>query len=303
MGIKKLAILGPTASGKTSLAINLAKKYQAVILSLDSLSIYKDIDIASAKPTLEERGDIPHFGIDEITPNELFSVKDFFKLYKKAYSFAKEHKKPLIIVGGSSFYLKAMLEGLSLKPKISPNTAKRVQRELLNIENAQNLANSIDKEFVKRVEKHDKYRLEKWLELFFETGEIPTLYQKRNKETPIIESIEIFEIEIDRGELRELLKIRTQKMLDDGLIKEIEYLIKTYSLSPSCQKAIGIKESIEYLEKKINLNTLFEKIVVNSARLAKRQQTFNKTQFKTNKTRAPLNALKRKIENYLTQYL
>ena len=117
--MKTIAILGPTASGKTALSIDLALEYNAIILSLDSLSIYTHIDIASAKPSLTERHGIVHFGIDVLLPNEHFDVTMFFELYTQAKTSALSHKKNLIIVGGTGFYLKAMMEGLSLRPELS----------------------------------------------------------------------------------------------------------------------------------------------------------------------------------------
>lgn len=299
MGVKKIAILGPTASGKTSLALSLAKKHNGVILSLDSLAIYKGVDIASAKPTLKERNGIAHFGIDELLPNASFNVKLFFTLYENAYNYALINKKPLFIVGGTSFYLKAMLEGLSLKPKISPLCTKRVKEALKNIKNAQALADSIDKSFVEKVEKFDRYRLEKWLELYFETGEIPTLFQLKNRQKPIIDSIDIFEVQIDRTILRKYIAKRTRQMIESGLIDEVKELRSNYGVKLSCMKAIGIKETLDYLDEKIDIKKLEELINIHTSQLAKRQQTFNKTQFSNPIIQAPIGALGEIIESYI----
>lgn len=295
----KIAILGPTASGKTALALWLANRFNGVILSLDSLALYKKIDIASAKPTLKERGKIVHFGIDVLYPNEPFNVTLFFELYQEAYDFAKKHNQPLIIVGGTSFYLKAMLEGLSSKPPISAMTKERVQLALKDLNNAQALAWAIDPDFAKKVQKFDRYRLEKWLELFFETGQIPTRYQLRTKQPPIIDKLPIFEVQIERAVLREKIRSRTKKMVQNGLIEEVKFLYKHYGKEPSCMKAIGIKEAIEYLEGRYDLNTLIEQITIHTAQLAKRQQTFNKTQFSSPIIRAPLDQLKDLITPYM----
>src|SRR6218665_1246559 len=112
--MKEIAIIGSTASGKTALSLEIANKTNSIILSLDSLCVYKEIEIASAKPTLEERGNIIHFGIDEVYPNEEFDVIKFIELYKKAKDYAIKNNKNLIIVGGTGFYLKALIDGLSL---------------------------------------------------------------------------------------------------------------------------------------------------------------------------------------------
>ena len=112
--MKEIAIIGSTASGKTGLSLDIANKTNSIILSLDSLSVYKEIDIASAKPTKEERGDIPHFGINEVYTNQEFDVMQFINSYKNAKKFALENQKNLIVVGGTSFYLKTLIEGISL---------------------------------------------------------------------------------------------------------------------------------------------------------------------------------------------
>lgn len=296
---KEIAILGPTASGKTALALQLAQEFGGVILSLDSLALYKQIDIASAKPTPEERGDIIHFGIDVLWPNEPFNVTLFFDLYTQASQFAKTNNMPLFIVGGTSFYLKAMLEGMSLKPPISATTKNRVSNVLKDLQNAQSFANAIDPSFSSKTEKFDRYRLEKWYELFFETGQIPTLYQAQTKQPPLIEKLPLFEVEIERPILRKRIRARTELMIENGLIDEVRFLVKKYGKEPSCMKAIGIKESIEYLEQKYDMDTLIEQISTHTAQLAKRQQTFNKTQFPSPITRAPAGELKKIIQAYM----
>ncbi|MEO1938415.1 MAG: isopentenyl transferase family protein, partial [Sulfurimonas sp.] len=133
MSLKQLAIIGPTASGKSDLGIKIAKEVDAYILSIDSLSIYKEIDIVSAKPSKEELREVKHFGIDELYPNEHFSVEIFIRLYKEVLQKCQKDSKNLIIVGGTSFYLKSLLDGLSPLPKITQETQKRVQEKLKSL--------------------------------------------------------------------------------------------------------------------------------------------------------------------------
>ncbi len=277
------ALIGPTASGKSDLAINLAKKLNYEILSLDSLSIYKEIDIASAKPSKKELSEVKHYGIDEIYPNEKFDVMKFIEIYKKI-----PHKN-IIIVGGSSFYLKAMIEGISKMPPISEDIkkeAKRLDYEFLK---------KIDPIYASKISSNDTYRIQRGIEIYLATNLPPTKYFKKNPPIPIIPDIPIFEIEIDRVKLKERIKLRTQKMFKSGLIDEVAYLEKKYRdrRLPSL-KAIGIKEVLDYFNGKYNKKELFEKIVTNTSRLAKRQQIFNKTQFK-NKISAPKEKLEKII--------
>ena len=277
------AIIGPTASGKSDLALKLAKKLNYEILSLDSLSIYKEIDIASAKPTEKELKKIKHYGINELYPNEKFDVMKFIEIYKKI-----SHKN-LIIVGGTSFYLKAMIEGISPMPKINEEIKKEAKK--LNY----NFLSKIDPQFASKISPNDTYRVQKGIEIYLTTNLPPTEYFKHNPPKPIIKNIPIFEIEIDRNKLREKIKKRTTKMFEIGLIDEVAYLEYKYrDRRLPALKAIGIKEVIDYFNGIYTKTKLFEKIVTNTSRLAKRQQIFNKTQFQ-NKISAPLEKLEKII--------
>ncbi|MDD5358881.1 MAG: tRNA (adenosine(37)-N6)-dimethylallyltransferase MiaA [Sulfurovaceae bacterium] len=278
---KQLAIIGATASGKSSLSLELAKKQNGIILSLDSLSVYKEINIASAKPTEEERKGILHFGIDEIYPNEPFDVTIFIKLYEKALNFAKQNDKNLIIVGGSSFYLKTLIYGISNLPNISQQTKEKTAEFLTNKQDAYDFINAIDPTYMSKIKPNDSYRIEKALNIYFETDTKPSAYFEVNPPMPIItEPLPIYEIKIPREELRDRIKRRTLKMIEDGLIDEIKMLETTYSREPNPMKAIGIKETLDFIDRKISKDELIELISTHTAQLAKRQTTFNRTQFK-----------------------
>lgn len=278
---KQLAIIGATASGKSALSIELANKYDGIILSLDSLSVYKDINIASAKPTLDERKHIIHFGIDEIYPNEPFDVTIFIELYKKALDFAKKNDKNLIIVGGSSFYLKTLLVGISNLPTISKQTKEKTADLLTNKQNSYDFMNAIDPVYMAKIKPNDTYRIEKALNIYFETKTKPSIYFEKNIPMPIItEHLPIYEIEIARDVLRNRIKQRTIKMLKDGLMDEVKMLQDKYTREPNPMKSIGIKETLDFIDDKISKDELIELISTHTAQLAKRQTTFNRTQFK-----------------------
>jgi tRNA dimethylallyltransferase len=276
---KEIAIIAPTASGKTALSIDLAHKTNSIVLSLDSLSVYKEIDIASAKPTLKERDGIVHFGIDEVYPDEKFDVMEFIDCYYRAKEYAKQNSKNLIIVGGTGFYLKAMVSGISPFPTLSSSTIEKVKESLIDIEDSYQLIKKLDPSHTKKIEKNDKYRIQKALEIYFETNLTPSEYFKQNKPKPIIKDLCLFQIETDVQKLRDRIAIRTKQMLQNGIIDEVRYLEKKYSRSPNCMKSIGIKEVLEYFDKKLDLKELEYWITTHTAQLAKRQRTFNKSQF------------------------
>ena len=277
--MKTIAILGPTASGKTSLSIRLAKEINANILSLDSLSIYKEIDIASAKPSILERDGVKHFGIDEILPNENFNVSIFLDFYNRAKDITIKENRNLIIVGGTGFYLKALISGLSQKPTISKEVKKEVVSKLKNINKAYKILKENDEAYAQKISHNDSYRIEKWFEIFLQTGKTASEYFTQNQKKPILKNLTIYEIDTPKDILRERISLRTKEMLKKGLIDEVVYLEKKYTREPNSMRSIGIKETLEFLDGFINKNELEEKIINSTAQLAKRQRTFNSTQF------------------------
>jgi tRNA dimethylallyltransferase len=270
--MKEIAIIGSTASGKTGLSLEIAQKTHSIILSIDSLSVYKEIDIASAKPTKEEQGDIIHFGIDEVFPNEEFDVIQFIDCYKKAKEFAKQNNKNLIIVGGTGFYLKSLIEGIStgvdFKIKLDSNAGE-----------IYDLLYSLDKNYMSKIERNDRYRIEKAYAIYKKTNLTPSVYFKENPKVPIAKDLKLFEILWEKEELRKRVQLRTSIMMKDKIIDEVIYLEKKYSRKPNSMSSIGILETLEFLDGKLNKKELEEKIALNTMKLAKRQNTFNKGQF------------------------
>ena len=287
----EFALIGTTASGKSDLALKIAKEFNGVILSLDSLSVYKEINIASAKPTALELESVKHFGINLIFPNEYFSVGEFIKEYEKAKSYAQNLQIPLIITGGSGFYLKAMMSGLA--PKIMDTKSD------LNLEQIYELILKIDPEFGSKFSKNDKFRLEKWYSIYATTGEIPSKFLRENTAEPIISNLQIFEILWDKEVLRDRIKIRTEKMLENGLIDEAKYLFDKYGFETKSLNSIGLKECGEFLRGELGKDELYEQICTHTAQLAKRQRTFNKSQFLENKISQDLTNLENSIRNFL----
>ncbi len=293
--MQQLALIGPTASGKTALSIKIAQKLNAAILSIDSLSIYKEIDIVSAKPTLEEREDIVHFGLDYLYPNESFDVATFVKLYHEVYNKASQEGKNLVIVGGTSFYLKMLIEGISTLPDISEETRSQTKTHLLNLQKTYQWLYSLDPEYMGKIASNDPYRIEKALDIYLETKLTPTVYFKQFPPHPTITApLPIYQIEVERDALRKRIALRTEKMLEDGLIDEICTLERKYTRKPHCMKAIGIKETLAYLDGVYDKKVLLEKITTHTARLAKRQKTFNHSQF-VNVVKGSVEELERNI--------
>jgi len=291
MNFKQLAIIGPTASGKSDLAIKIAQKLDAYILSIDSLSIYKEIDIVSAKPNENDLNEVRHFGINEIYPNEYFSVEILIKLYKKVKNICKREGKNLIIVGGTSFYLKSLIDGLSTLPPISDEVKKEVAFSLKTLEKSYGTLFKLDKHYMEKISPTDSYRIEKALLIYTASGLTPSAWFAENPPIPIIKNLKIFNISVEREVLRQRIKNRTLKMFEQGLIDEVCNLEQKYTREPNSMRSIGIVEVLDYLDGKFTKEESLEFISTHTAQLAKRQQTFNKTQFK-NSISAPLEELK-----------
>lgn len=265
-----LAIIGSTASGKSALAFYLASKYKLDIFSIDSLSIYKYIDIASAKPSKAELSQIKHYGIDVLNPDEKCNAKLFFDLLNSL------SKKRLIIVGGSSFYLKSIIDGLSKIPQQNKEISKYV--ESLNKYETYQLLAKIDENYASKIHKNDTYRIAKGLEIYLLTGKSPSAFFMENKKEKLNIEIKIFELIKPKEILIKDIESRTKAMYENGLIDEVQNLISSYPNSQTL-KAIGIKEIISFLDSKITKEQSKELIIKNTIQLAKRQRTFNRTQF------------------------
>ncbi|WP_297441789.1 tRNA (adenosine(37)-N6)-dimethylallyltransferase MiaA [Sulfurimonas sp.] len=279
MSFKQLAIIGPTASGKSDLAIKIAQRMDAYILSIDSLSIYKEIDIVSAKPSKEELNAVKHFGIDLLYPDAYFSVDIFIDLYKTVLHECKKENKNLIIVGGTSFYLKSLTEGLSELPSIEIQTQQKVEKKLQNLQKAYRFLLDLDSVYMSKISQNDSYRIEKALLIFEASKLTPTQWFEQNPPQAIIKELDIYNIDVSRDILRQRIHQRTQKMYAMGLIDEVSMLEHKYTRSPHAMNSIGIVEVLEYLDAKAKKEEMLENISIHTAQLAKRQQTFNRTQF------------------------
>lgn len=274
----EFGLIGTTASGKSDLAIKLAKTLNAVILSLDSLCLYKEINIASAKPSQEELNNVKHFGINLVSVDEEFCVGDFFKEYKKARIYAKQNDIPLIITGGSGFYLSALLSGLSPKiPKLE---------EIKNYDEIWEKAKKIDPKFSSKFSKNDKFRLQKWFEIYEFSKEIPSVWLEKNTDPAIIKELLILQIDLDKEKNIQRIAKRTNLMIKNGLLDEAKELFSKFDSSLKPLKSIGLKECKSYFDGELGeinskeaLKNLEDLICIHTNQLAKKQRTFNRSKF------------------------
>ena len=277
---KVIVIIGPTASGKTALSIELAKRINGEIVSCDSMQIYKDMNIGAAKPTKEEMQGIKHYLIDEIVPAQRFSVAEYKKRAQKAIEKILSKGRTPIVVGGTGLYANSLIYEIEYD---EINIDEEYRQKLMDIseteEGLKSLyeeAKKIDLEAVEKISSNDRKRIIRILEIYHQTGKTKTQQEIESRKKEVKYDYKVFVLNIEREILYERINKRVDMMIKQGLLKEVEDLIKKYPELPTAKQAIGYKEIIDYLQNKITLEEAIEKIKQESRRYAKRQITWFK---------------------------
>lgn len=275
---KVIVICGPTASGKTSLSISLAKKINGEIVSCDSMQIYKEMDIGSAKPTVEEMQEIKHYLVDFVSPEKRYSVSEYKEDASKAIEEIINKGKTPIIVGGTGLYLNSLIYNIQYNEmEVDLNYRRELEKEAeeYGLEVLYNRAKGIDPEAMEKVSANDKKRITRVLEIYNATGRNKTeLEKKSRKEVPY--NYLIFGINMERSILYDRINKRVDIMLEQGLIEEVKNLINKYSNMPTAMQGLGYKEVKEFLDGNISKEEMIEKIKMETRRYAKRQITWFK---------------------------
>lgn len=269
-----IVIVGPTGIGKTKLSIMLAKKLDAEIINGDSVSIYKELDIGSAKPTIEERENIPHHLLDIRKPEEEYSVYDYQRDVRKLITDIDNRKKRIIIVGGTGLYIKAALYNYEFFEEKTKNSYENLTNEEI-YEKIKNMDSTID------IHVNNRKRLVRTLNRLENNQKIS------NKKDEVLYPIRVIGLSTERKILYERIDNRVDQMLEDGLLKEIEKLKPYYEKSRVLNTAIGYQEFEDYLFHEKPLAEVIEQIKKDTRNYAKRQYTFfrnqmNVTWFETN---------------------
>lgn len=268
---KVIAIVGPTASGKTKMAIEMAQKLDTEIISADSRLVYKGFDIGTAKPTKEEQLLVKHHMIDVVEPEYDFSVADFADGASKVISELHAKNKVPIVVGGTGLYFRILLENYDM-PRVEANPQLRAELENLSNEELFEKLSNIDKISAENIHQNNRVRVIRALEVSLTTGK-PFSSIKGVKENkydvewvfPEIESREI---------LYNRINIRVDMMIKDGLVDETKNLLLKYGRIKNLVNTIGYQEIIQYLDGNISIENAIEQIKQNTRRYAKRQLTW-----------------------------
>ena len=269
-----ISILGPTASGKSSLAFKLAKKIQSPIISCDSMQIYRELDIGSAKPTVEELSEVKHHMVDELNVEEPWTAADFCK---KAEDLRLEHKNsPLIMAGGTGLYAKMFLYGADTLPS-DKNLAQEIreQYEREGIENIFSKLAKLDPISAEKLKDNNRRILRAYEAAFLLKGPLP---ERSFSQTTRFDCRQI--ILMPSAELsRELIAKRCVEMLNEGWIEEGKKLIeKSLLKTPTASQALGYKEIALHLDGQLSREELQEKLTIKTCQYAKRQRTWFRNQ-------------------------
>ena len=267
-----IVICGPTASGKTTLGIELANKINGEIISCDSMQIYKEMDIGTAKPTEEERKMASHHLIDFVNPNERYSVADFKKDAENIIKEIITRKKVPILVGGTGLYINSLIYNIQYDEE-NIDFDYRKELEKIDISELYKKALSIDPQAMEKISQNDRKRITRILEIYHSTGKTKTELE-RNSRKELKYDYKIFVLSMDRDILYERINKRVDLMIENGLIEEVKRVTEKYKEFPTAMQGLGYKEVVEYLEGKISKEDMIEKIKQESRRYAKRQLTW-----------------------------
>ena len=275
-----ILILGVTASGKSRLAFELASTIGAEIISIDSMKVYRRMDIGTAKPSATRRRQIRYHLIDVVEPSESFSVDRFLKLADKTIKQINSAQKPVVAVGGTAMYIKAMLYGIFE----GPGTNDRIRKKLKSRIDVQGLADlhkklaEADPDAAQRIHPNDARRIVRALEVFELTGKPISSFQQQFDAEGTLSDWKIIGIRREKSVESSRINRRVKKMVEAGLCDEVKSLLaEEKPLSKQAASAIGYAEIIDHLNGNLPFEEAVEKIKINTRRFAKAQRTWFKT--------------------------
>lgn len=268
-----ICIGGPTASGKTTLAIQLAEKYHTEILSVDSRQFYREMNIGTAKPTQEEQDRVPHHFINHVSIHDPYDIGLFEKESMTLLEDRFKHHDILIAVGGSGLYFKAMLEGIDTFPPVSPDILVQLQKEYLEkgIDYLKGQLQEVDPNYFQIVDQHNPVRLIRAISIYRETGLPFSSFRTGKKVKRFFES-QCFYLSPPRAILYERINDRVDKMVEDGLIDEVRSLKEFKELK--ALQTVGYTELFKYFSNEYEIKEAILKIKQHTRQYAKRQLTW-----------------------------
>ena len=275
--IPLIVVAGPTASGKTRLAVELAKLYNGEVVSADSMQIYKGLSVATAKPTVQEMQGIPHHLLDFLEPEQQFSVADYVKLARDCIEDIRSRDKTAIVCGGTGLYISSIVENISFDDTVGDSALRDDLKRFADEHGNHSLwerLRKIDPKTAEIVHENNLPRVIRAIEVFELTGTPLSVHKVNSRSVPSPYDACIIGIGFeDRQVLYDRINARVDEMLGNGLVSEVKALYDSYSPSTAYQ-AIGYKELIPYFNGKITLEEAVDKIKLETRHYAKRQLTW-----------------------------
>jgi tRNA dimethylallyltransferase len=267
-----IAIVGPTASGKTDLSLAIADKLNAEIVACDSRTVYRYMDIGTAKPSADEQKRVRHFMLDVVNPDQTYTVSDYKKDAAIAIEDIVSRKHLPIVCGGTGFYARALLQGMSM-PDVSPDQALREQfTDFANVRGNSALhgkLEEVDPKTAAKVNVNDRFRIIRALEVFHIAGK--PMSELVGQEEPPYRTIWVGVCPNDRNILRQAIAQRMEKLLEQGLINEVDTLLKKYGACQTLTNTVNYKEFLAYLAGTTTLEQATYDCIIASSQLARRQ--------------------------------
>ena len=272
-------LMGPTASGKTALSVQLAKALNGEIISVDSALVFKGMDIGTAKPTEDERAGIPHHLIDILDPAESFSTGQFRKQALALMGDITRRGKIPILVGGTMLYFNVLNSGLAVLPEADPAIRSKLDQDLLRLgkEALHRRLAEIDPESAARIHPNDPQRVQRALEVYEISGKpLTTLFKEARQQHIPYRLIKLIIAPEDRAKLHDTIALRFRHMLAQGLIEEVDALFKRGDINASMPaiRAVGYRQVWAYLQGEDDVESMAEKAIAATRQLAKRQFTW-----------------------------
>lgn len=275
-----IVIVGPTASGKTNLSIELAKRMNGEIISADSMQIYKYMDIGTAKPTKEEMQDISHYLIDEVLPNEDFNVVRFKELAEKYIDNILEKGKQPIVAGGTGLYISSLINNINFSESESDwelREALKKEAEEFGPEYLHKKLQEVDPNSALSIHPNNIKRVIRALEVYYQTQKPISYHNEMSRSIPPKYQFVLVGLNMDRQVLYERINKRVDIMIQNGLVDEVKGLVNQgYADNIISMQGIGYKEILEFLRNNITLEQAIDNIKQGTRRYAKRQITWFK---------------------------
>ena len=273
---KVVVIVGPTASGKTTVSIELAKKINGEIISADSMQIYKYMDIGTAKPTLDEMQGIKHYMLDVVMPDETFNVAKYKSMAESAIEEILKKGKVPIIVGGTVLYVNTLVDGIEFADVPGDEEYRNELIEKGYREGAMSIykeLEKVDSESAKKIDPNNIRRVARALEIYKVTGKTKTQLDIESRKE-VKYDYRLFGMEWDRETLYNRIDLRVDKMIEAGLIDEVRNVTEKFKISNTAVQGLGYKEVIEFLNGNISYEEMIEKLKLETRHYAKRQLTW-----------------------------